>query len=80
MRTLYLLCLQGKQLAEAALLNADTSRLRVAAHVLLGRCCHALGDFSGAQQHYGQVGAGCPGRLSLQLTAVWLQVALLSVM
>jgi hypothetical protein len=52
---LLLVCLQGKQLAEAALLNADTNRLRVAAHTLLGRCCHALEDFQGAQQNYAQV-------------------------
>jgi hypothetical protein len=51
-------CLQGKQLAEAALLSADTNRLRVAAHTLVGRCCHALDDFQGAQQNYAQV-RGC---------------------
>lgn len=48
---------QGKYLAEAALLSADTNRLRVAAHTLLGRCCHALGDFQAAQFNYAQVGA-----------------------
>lgn len=53
--TVWVLCLQGKQLAEAALLSADTNRLRVAAHTLLGRCCHALDDFQGAQQNYAQV-------------------------
>lgn len=52
-------CAQGKYLAEAALLSADTNRLRMAAHTLVGRCCHALGDFQSAQLNYAQVGVFC---------------------
>lgn len=46
---------QARQLAEAALLSADSNRLREAVYTLLGRCNHALGDFQAAQQNYAQV-------------------------